>query len=161
MNKSIVCFYKNLAHVTADLTIGFIGAPYRAMENMGPMIFTVAVNVIGNAMLTADVVVSFSTVDGTISGRNDYSSSVPLLLSKMFEGRIAAVAGSDYVGRSNVLLTFNAATTRLNVSVSLIDDNLSEKEEAFNGNLTLVSDSQRVTIVQGSAVATIVDDDSE
>ena len=78
----------------------------------------------------------------------------------MVVGR-AAVAGSDYVGRSNVLLTFNAATRRLNVSVNLIDDSLSEREEAFNGNLTLVSDSQRVAIVQGSAVATIVDDDSE
>ena len=161
MIKSIFCFYKNLALVIADLTIGFIGAPYRATENMGPMIFTVAVNVIGNAMLTTDVVVSFSTVDGTTSGRNDYSSSVPLLLSKMFEGRIAAVAGSDYVEHSKVLLTFNAGTRRLNVSVNLIDDNLFEKEEHFNGNLTLVSDSQRVAIVQGSTVATIVDDDSE
>ena len=74
--KSIVCFYKNLALVIADLTIGFTGTPYRAMENMGPMIFTVAVNVIGNAMLTTDVVVSFSTVDGSTSGRNDYSSDV-------------------------------------------------------------------------------------
>ena len=76
MFKSIVCSYKNLALVIADLTIGFIGAPYRAMENMGPMIFTVIVNVIGNAMLTTDVVVSFSTVDGSTSGRYDYSSDV-------------------------------------------------------------------------------------
>ena len=41
------------------------------MENMGPMIFTVAVNVIGNATLTTDVVVSFSTVDGFASGRHN------------------------------------------------------------------------------------------
>ena len=38
------------------------------MENLGPMVFTVAVNVIGNAMLTTDVVVSFSTVDRSTSG---------------------------------------------------------------------------------------------
>ena len=75
-------------------------------------------------------------------------------------GRIA-VAGSDYVGRSNVLLTFNAATRRNEVSVNLIDDSVYEGEENFVGNLTLVADSQRVAIVQGSAVATIVDNESE
>ena len=52
--------------ITADLTIGFIGAPYRAMENMGPMIFTVGV--IGGTSLATDVVVSFSTVDGSTPG---------------------------------------------------------------------------------------------
>ena len=53
--------------VIAEVTIGFIGAPYQAMENMGPMIFTVGV--IGVTEFTTDVVVSFSTVDGSISGR--------------------------------------------------------------------------------------------
>ena len=55
----------------AEVTVGFTGAPYRAKENLGPMIFTVAVNVIGNATLTTDVVVSFSTVNGSILGRID------------------------------------------------------------------------------------------
>ena len=50
-----------------DLTIGFIGAPYRASEDMGPMRFTVGV--IGDTVPATDVVVSFSTVDGFISGR--------------------------------------------------------------------------------------------
>ena len=52
----------------ADLIFGFVGAPYQVMENMGPMIFTVAINVIGNARLETDVVVSFSTVDVSTSG---------------------------------------------------------------------------------------------
>ena len=71
-----------------------------------------------------------------------------------------AVAGSDYVERSNVMLTFNAATRRIEVSVDLIDDNEFEGEEDFSGTLTLVSDSQRVAIDHGSVVATIVDDES-
>ena len=53
--------------VIAEVTAGFIGAPYRAMENMGPMVFTVGV--IGVTELATDVVVSFSTVDGSISGK--------------------------------------------------------------------------------------------
>ena len=36
------------------------------MENMGPMIFTVGV--IGDTVFDRDVVVSFSTVDGSIPG---------------------------------------------------------------------------------------------
>ena len=78
---------------------------------------------------------------------------------KSVKGRIA-VGGSDYVGRSNVLLTFNAATKNIEVPVSLSDDIMYEEEEDFSATLALFSDSQRVTIVQGSAVATIVDDES-
>ena len=81
-------------------------------------------------------------------------------LLSSFVSRIA-VAGSDYVGRSNMLLTFNAATRSIEVPVNLIDDSVYEEEEDFSGTLTLASSSQRVTIVQGSALATIVDDDSE
>ena len=64
----------------------------------------------------------------------------------------------DYVGRSNMLLTFNAAARRLNVSVDLFDDSRYEREEDFNGILS--SDSQRVTISPDNALATIMDDDS-
>ena len=39
------------------------------MENMGPMLFTVGV--IGGTTLTTDVVVSFSTMDGSTSGIGD------------------------------------------------------------------------------------------
>ena len=53
--------------VIVEVTIGFIGAPYQARENMGPMIFTVGV--IGDTQLTTDVVVSFSTVDGSTPGK--------------------------------------------------------------------------------------------
>ena len=73
-------------------------------------------------------------------------------------GRIA-VAGSDYVRRSNVLLTFNAATRSIDVPVNLIDDSVYEREEDFSGTLMLVPDLQRVAIDRGSAVATIVDNE--
>ena len=69
-------------------------------------------------------------------------------------------ANNDYVGQSNVLLTFNAATKRIVVSVDLIDDSVYEGEEDFSGILTPVSVSQSVAIVERSAVATIVDDES-
>ena len=77
---------------------------------------------------------------------------------RSFVGRIA-VAGSDYEGRSNVLLTFNAATRRIEVPVNLTDDRVYEGEEDFGGTLTLVSDSPRVTINPDNAVATIEDDE--
>ena len=71
-----------------------------------------------------------------------------------------AVDGSDYVGQSNVLLTFNATATRIEVSVNLVGNNMFEGEEDFIGTLSLVSDSPRVTIDPDSALATIVDDQS-
>ena len=58
-----------------------------------------------------------------------------------------------------MLLTFNAGTTRLNVSVELIDDNTYEREEDFNGILTLVSTSPRVSILPDTAVVTIEDNE--
>ena len=73
-------------------------------------------------------------------------------------GRIA-VNGSDYDGRSNVLLTFNADTRSIEVPVGLINDNTYETEEDFNGILTLVSNSPGVTIAPDNALATIEDDD--
>ena len=68
---------------------------------------------------------------------------------------------SDYVGQSNVMLTFNATTRSVQVEVDLIDDMVFETDEHFNGILTLVSDSPRVTIDRGSTVATIVEDEGE
>ena len=58
-----------------------------------------------------------------------------------------------------MLLTFNAGTTRLNVSVELIDDNTYEREENINGILNLVSTSPRVSIGPDNALATIEDDE--
>ena len=55
--------------VIAEVTIGFIEAPYQAREIMGPMLFTVGV--IGKRTLSTDVVVSFSTMDGFASGIGD------------------------------------------------------------------------------------------
>ena len=59
----------SLHYVIAELTIGFTGAPYRVKENMGPMILTVTADEIGIVVLSTDVVVSFSTVDGSTQSR--------------------------------------------------------------------------------------------
>ena len=69
--------------------------------------------------------------------------------------------GSDYVGHSNVLLTFDAATRSIAVSMNLIDDSVYEGEEDFSATLTLVSDLERVTIDVDNALAIIEDDESE
>lgn len=45
----------------SDVTIGFIGAPYSVSEESGPI--TITIGVIGNATLSQEVVVSFSTED--------------------------------------------------------------------------------------------------
>ena len=66
--------------------------------------------------------------------------------------------GSDYVVQSNVLLIFNANTRRTEVEVDLIDDSVNETVEAFNGILTLVPNSQRVTVNPDKALATIEDE---
>ena len=68
--------------------------------------------------------------------------------------------GSDYVGQSNMGLTFNATTRNIEVEVELIDDSVYETEEGFSGTLALVSDSPRVTIGPNAHV-TIMDDESK
>ena len=70
-----------------------------------------------------------------------------------------AIDGPDYVGRSNVLLTFNADTTSIEVPVNITDDSVYEGEEDLSGTLNLVSDSPRVSIGPSNAVATILDDE--
>ena len=71
-----------------------------------------------------------------------------------------AMNGSDYEGQSNVLLKFNAASKRIEIPVNLINDMVFEREEDFNGILTLVSDSPDVTIGPDNALATIENDES-
>ena len=73
-------------------------------------------------------------------------------------GRIA-VDGMDYVGSSNVLLTFNATTRTIQVPVVLINDNEFEGDKDFNGLLTHNSSLSRVTIDPDNALATIVEDE--
>ena len=75
-----------------------------------------------------------------------------------FVGHIA-VDGSDFVGQSNVPLTFIANTTSIVVPVNITDDSVYEGKEDFSGTLNLVSDSPRVTIGLSNAVATILDDE--
>ena len=120
------------------------------------MIF--AVGVIGDTVPATDVVVSFFTVDGSISGRRSAALLVFVCSPNLFVGRIA-MNGSDFIGQSNVLLTFNAATRSIEIEVDLIDDLVFEGEEDFNGILTLVLDSPSVTIDPDNALASIGDNE--
>ena len=87
------------------------------------------------------------------------SSNVRFVFSHKSSVGQVAMNGSDYVGQSNVLLTFNAAKRIIHIEVDLIDDSAFETDEDFNGAITLVSNSPRVTISPDNALATIEDDE--
>ena len=67
--------------------------------------------------------------------------------------------GSDFIGQSNMLLTFNAATRNIEIEVDLVDDLVFEGEEDSNGILSLVSTSPSVTINPDNALAIIGDNE--
>ena len=71
------------------MVIGFIGAPYLAHENIGSMIFTVGV--IGETTLDKNVVVSFSTSDGSTPGLHFYPEQ--FYLANLV---ISSVCSSDF-----------------------------------------------------------------
>ncbi len=60
----VLCY--TLTNTYTVLTVGFIGAPYSAREDDGPMIFTVGVT--SAHTLDRDIVLSFSTADSTQTG---------------------------------------------------------------------------------------------
>ena len=97
-------------------------------ESAGTATFTVT----RTASLDVTATVDFSTVAGT------------------------AAAGSDYTATSGTL-TFAAGVTSQNVTVSLIDDEVSESAEFFTVDL---SNAVNAELVDDTGLATISDDDS-
>ena len=66
------------------------------------------------------------------------------------------MSGSDYIGRSNVAVTFSAGTLSVDIPVTLIEDSLNEGDEDFIATLTLVS-GERVIVTPNITTATIVE----
>jgi Calx-beta domain-containing protein len=67
-----------------------------------------------------------------------------------------ATAGSDYVAKTNQLVTFPAGTTSKNVTIAVKGDTTAEPNEAFSVKL---SSPIRMKIGDGTGVGTIQNDD--
>jgi hypothetical protein len=70
---------------------------------------------------------------------------------------VEATAGQDYVAVAPTVLTLDPGELMASVSVTLVDDHLIEGNETF---LALLANASGAQIVDGSAIGTIVDDES-
>ena len=68
----------------------------------------------------------------------------------------------DYGGFNNALVTLSKNQTVVNYNISIINDEISESNETFNGSLSIFSANNRVLINNGAdtAIVTILDNDS-
>jgi len=99
-------------------------------ENAGPASFTISLN------QTSATAVSgyYATSNGT------------------------ALAGSDYTAKSSTSFTIPAGSTSINVSVTILNDEVSESNETFNLNISNISTNATISIATG--VCTINDNDA-
>ena len=109
-----------------DVTVSFTKTRYVASEDDEAVVFVVQLSEAAGQ----DAVVEYATSSGTARGGEDYE----------------ATTGT---------LTFPAGTTRLGISVPIIDDNVAEQEETF----TIALRNSNATIVQGEATGAITDND--
>lgn len=84
----------------------------------------------------SEVTVDFSTVDGN--------------------GPLGAMAGTDFTARSNIQLVFPAGTTQQTITISTLNDNVTESTETFTVEL---SNASGAVISDAEATGTILDDD--
>ncbi len=83
-----------------------------------------------------DVLLSFSTSDGT------------------------ALAGSDFTAQTAASYTIAAGQTSVNIPVTILGDQISEPTETFTGTISINNtNAQQVTLLNPTATATITDDD--
>ena len=84
-----------------------------------------------------DVLLSFSTSDGT------------------------ALAGSDFTAQTAAAYTIAAGQTSVNIPVTILGDQISEPTETFTGTISINNaNAQQVTVLNPTATATITDDDA-
>lgn len=84
-----------------------------------------------------NIVMSFSTADGT------------------------AVDGNDYTAQSGTTVTMTAGSTSVNIPTSILGDLIVEPTETFTGTVTITNaNGQQASIGTGTATATITDDDA-
>ncbi|MBK7030042.1 MAG: tandem-95 repeat protein [Bacteroidales bacterium] len=89
-----------------------------------------------NTSAQYDIVLSFSTSDGT------------------------AVDGNDFTAQAATVVTIAAGTTSVNIPVSILGDLIIEPQESFTGTITLTNaNGQQASVGTGTATATINDDD--
>ncbi len=88
-----------------------------------------------NAVQSSNVIVTYSTVNGT------------------------AVAGSDFTGATNATATILAGQTSTTVQIPLINDAVAESTEAFSVNLVGATLNGNAIAASGSASITITDND--
>jgi len=110
-----------------------INSPAARAENDGPMAFTVTLSQIS----TQDVVVHYSTANGT------------------------ATAGQDFTGQTNATVTIPAGQLTGVINVALLNDTADELDQTFT--VTLLSSTTGATLATGQEVATgtILDNDDE
>ncbi|MDY0102090.1 MAG: Calx-beta domain-containing protein, partial [Lentimicrobium sp.] len=92
-----------------------------------------------NTTAQYDIVLEFSTADGT------------------------ALDGSDYTARTAISVTILAGTLFTDIPVDILGDNILEPTEAFTGTITLTEDNgQQATVgaLTGTATGTIEDNDA-
>ncbi len=75
-----------------------------------------------------------------------------------------AIAGQDYIAISNMMFTLTPSMMTFVIRVDLVNDVMFEQNELFRGELTLINEDiheGRVTVGEGIANATIIDDESK
>ena len=104
--------------------------------------------------LQRKVVVNFSTSDSTAIG------TPKIKLCVMPYCAHAISDGNDYNEVQSMLLTFDSTFNSFNISVTIINNNVYELTEAFNGILSFPGDPvPRVVLSPATTEVTIFDDD--
>lgn len=130
---SVVCCLTchKILSLSAVVTIGFVEPFVVIPENGGGAGLKVAVL---SGMLDSEVRLQFTTRDGS------------------------SVAPSDYTSNTQTLV-FNSAISSLDVTVLIIEDDVDELNKSFFADLSLLTDTDRVTIAQAVSTIIILDDD--
>ncbi len=90
-----------------------------------------------NTSAQHDIILNFSTADGTTQSGNDFTSL------------------------SGTLVTIPHGNTSINIPVSILGDAVLEPDESFTGTISLNTiNGQQVTIGTGTATSTIIDNDA-
>ena len=119
---------------TPDTAPGLSVGGMAVREDAGPAVFEVVLS----EPLRRAVTVSYRTVDGTDAGD--------------------AIAGDDYVPVADGTLTIELGEMSATFEVEIVDDDDEEPAETFE--VTVDVSGPHVDVVVGSAVATILDDDT-
>ena len=104
----------------------------------------------------------FTTADRPVCGasRSAIGEQTTLYISIFHSILPSPSAPGDYTSVTRQL-SFDNTTTEFNVSVPIIDDDLTELEETFLANFRLVSAVGRVYIAPSQATVNIQSDDRE